>query len=488
MQHRAACSSQRAIGNRLGMNPKVKMLQFAASVFDAFIGETIAPLIAGATVCVPSDYARLNSLVKYIQDCKVNWAMLTPSFARTIRPESVPSIKLLMLTGEAIPRDVFEVWVTKVRLINGWGPAETCVFSSLHEWTSIEESTMTIGKPVASFCWLVDPKNPLKLAPTGTLGEVIIQGPTLLREYLDDPKRTAEALLTGKPTWAYDSGERGWNRFYKTGDLCFYNDRGLLEFSSRKDTQLKIRGQRVEVGEVEHQIRTLMPDLSQVAVDAVRGDGGVQLFAYICNNADTTVRKQSERKADLFMQIDDDLRNQIADLTRQLRALLPSYMIPKAIIPCAYMPFITSTKLDRKTLNMEASKLSSSQIAEYALQSSVKRKPETEMEALLQGLWAKVLNLPPDTIGRDDSFLAIGGDSIAAVHLMAAAREKEIRISVDDVFRSPQLSELALRAGEKQSPKIKVLDIQPFELLNEEEITMIQNGRVHEICNLPPTA
>jgi acyl-CoA synthetase (AMP-forming)/AMP-acid ligase II len=108
---------------------------------------------------------------------------------------------------------------------------------------------------VGGFCWIVDPENPHCLAPTGTVGEVVIQGPTVLREYLSDAERTEAALVKSLPEWAPFRGEASWSRLYKSGDLCFYNSDGTIQFSSRKDTQVKIRGLRVELGEIEHHIR-----------------------------------------------------------------------------------------------------------------------------------------------------------------------------------------------------------------------------------------
>ncbi|KAH8902238.1 acetyl-CoA synthetase-like protein, partial [Coniochaeta sp. PMI_546] len=256
MQHHAVCTSQTAIAARLRLTADVRMLQFASFVFDLCIGEIIAPLISGAQLCVPSDRMRLNGIEDFIRQMDINWAFLTPAFARTIRPSDVPGLELLLLAGEAVGRDVFDQWFGHVRLVNGWGPAETCVFSTLHEWQSANESPLTVGRPVGGFCWIVDPEEPERLAPVGCAGEVVIQGPTILREYLADVARTKAATITTLPDWA--PHREGWNRFFKSGDLCFYNSKGEIQFISRKDTQVKIRGLRVELGEVEHHLQALI--------------------------------------------------------------------------------------------------------------------------------------------------------------------------------------------------------------------------------------
>ena len=196
----------------------------------------------------------MNGLKEFIAEQQVNWAFLTPAFARTLRPTDLPSLELLLLAGEAVSREILDTWLGHVRLVNGWGPAETCVFSTLHEWQSASESPLTVGRPVSPVCWIVNPEQPHRLAPTGCLGEVVLQGPTLLREYLHDPERTQASIVTTLPDWAPRQASPHWNRFFKSGDLCSYNTDGTIEFYSRKDTQVKIRGLRVELGEVEHHI------------------------------------------------------------------------------------------------------------------------------------------------------------------------------------------------------------------------------------------
>nr|POF14189.1 nonribosomal peptide synthetase tes [Quercus suber] len=156
MEHHALCTSQVAISRRLGLGPeKVRLLQFAAYVFDLSIGEIIGPLISGACVCVPSEHERINDLAGFIRRAGVNWAFLTPSVVRLFKPEDVPGLELLLLTGEAAGHDQLATWIGRVRLLNGWGPSETCCFSTLHEWQTAMESPMTVGRPVGGYCWIV---------------------------------------------------------------------------------------------------------------------------------------------------------------------------------------------------------------------------------------------------------------------------------------------------------------------------------------------
>lgn len=444
MEHGAVCTSQVDIAKRLGLGPGVNILQFSAFVFDVSVGEIVGPLITGATVSIPSDHVRLNSLAQFINDMEVTWAYLTPAFARTLKPTAVPNLELLLLAGEAVGNDVFETWYGQVRLVNGYGPAETCCFSIMHEWTAPTESPLTIGRPVGSFCWIVDADDSSRLAPIGTEGEIIIQGPTLLREYLGDPEKTARATLTELPSWAPRRDSLPWSRAFKSGDLGSYNSDGSIKFSSRKDTQVKIRGLRIELGEIEHHIQASLPTMRQIAVDVYASETKSQLVAFICDNE----RKLQGEHADLFSPLSSDLKDQISTLLGKMSISLPQYMIPSIFIPCNYMPVITSGKLDRKALRALASGLNAEQLGPYTLSYGVKRATETPMEARLQKIWAKILVLPVESIGRDDNFLRIGGDSINAIELVSAANDEGILITTDDIFRDPRLCALAEVATE----------------------------------------
>lgn len=318
IENGSVCTSQTALAKRLKLTPSVRILQFATFIFDMSVGEIIAPLISGACVCMPSDNQRINGIVEFIQEQRVNWAFLTPSFARTIQPRQVPSLELLVLGGEPIPQDVFLTWFGSLRLINGWGPAETCVVSALHEWTSAKESSNVIGRPVGGFCWVVDPDMPQHLAPIGTVGELAVQGPTLLREYLNDPRKT-EAALIPRPSWAPLPHDHHFNRFYLSGDLGFYNEDGNIVFSGRRGTQVKIRGLRVELAEVEHHIRDKLGAACDIAVDVVTTATGTSLVAFVsfdrCRQSDPS---GDDYGSNVFLQLNSYMQDMFHGLVGQL--------------------------------------------------------------------------------------------------------------------------------------------------------------------------
>jgi amino acid adenylation domain-containing protein len=478
MEHGSVCTSQTAIGKRLGLTSEVNMLQFAAFVFDLSIGEIVGPLITGATISIPSEHTRLNNLTAYMNEMNITWSYLTPAFARTLDPKALPKLELLLFAGEAVGRDVFESWFGHVTLANGWGPAETCCFSTIHIWQSLEESPLNIGRPVGGFCWIVDPNNPHRLAPTGTLGEVVIQGPTILREYLADPKRTAETVVTTLPDWAPLQESDQWRRFYKSGDLCSYNSDGTILFSSRKDTQVKIRGLRVELGEVEHHVRTQLPGVSQVAVDVFKGDRGTSLVAYFTFNKDTQTSSE-----ELFLPLTPELQRQLSAMVGELRIALPRYMVPSLFIPCRYMPFITSTKLDRNGLRSRLSKLTQADLEAYSLLNTEKRAPDTALEIRLARIWSQLLGITEENIGKDDAFLQIGGDSILAIQLVSQARELGISLTAKDIFDDSRLSVIATKAVEIDAAEVDG-EIEPFSLLTASQREAVNSEAVRQKCAL----
>ncbi|XPS92645.1 hypothetical protein M3J09_002030 [Ascochyta lentis] len=475
MEHGSVCTSMVAIAARLGLTSDVRMLQFASYAFDVFVFESICLLIAGACICVPSETARLTNLEDFMNRSAVTWADLTPTFTRTVDLSKVKTLQGLVIGGETAGEDIIRKWVgSKIRLVNAWGPAETCVISACHEYRSADDSPQTIGRSLGGCCWIVEPDNHELLTPIGCVGEIVVQGPTVLREYLEDEKKT-KAAIKAVPAWMPRRAEAKYGRLYKTGDLAFYNSDGTLEFVGRKDLQVKIRGQRVELGEVEYNIQTLLHGVEQVAVDVLPTEaGGVSLVAYLCFNRETSllgrngehpatngsnVDRTNEANGSngvndmdhMFLPLTPQVETKVRNLIKELRKKLPSYMVPASFIPCRFMPFITTTKLDRKKLRQKTAELDRESMARYSLvESEKKQPPETVEEIQMQQLWASVLKVPVETIGKNDSFLQVGGDSITAIRLVLLARRQGVNLTVPVIFQDGRLSHLAAISGAVQ--------------------------------------
>jgi non-ribosomal peptide synthetase component F len=173
IEHGSVCTSQISLGKSLGLTRQTRFLQFASYVFDSCIAEIIATLLVGGCVCVPSNEMRWTGIPDFIRETNVN--------IRTMKPADVPNLKLLITASESAGPDILNTWLDHVRLFNAWGPAEICCIATMHEWTSVSDSPMTVGRAIDGSCtWIVDPDNHTRLTPVGCVGELVVQGPTIL--------------------------------------------------------------------------------------------------------------------------------------------------------------------------------------------------------------------------------------------------------------------------------------------------------------------
>jgi len=256
--HAAFCTSAAAFTRRMNINATSRTFQFASYTFDASCIEILSALTVGATVCVPSEEERMNNPAGAIRRLKATWSLLTPSVLGTIEPDRVPCLKTLVSGGEALPGSIIKKWGTSTCFINAYGPTECAVVAATCYKSTLDHKILdtepgTIGTGSGARLWIVHPRNHDRLMPVGTIGELIIEGPTVARGYLNDEVKTAKAFIEN-PAWAsvIAVAHPGFTttRMYKSGDLVRYNTDGSISYIGRKDTQIKINGQRVELGEV----------------------------------------------------------------------------------------------------------------------------------------------------------------------------------------------------------------------------------------------
>ncbi|KAI1676716.1 Nonribosomal peptide synthetase [Pyrenophora tritici-repentis] len=467
VEHSAASTSCLAHGKMMNLGRGTRALQFSAHTFDFSLMEIFTTLMYGGCVCIPSDYDRTNNLADAITRLNVNMALLTPTVANLLEPTCVPSLKLMVLGGEAVEEKDIARWTGNVRLMNGYGPTECCILSNMHNIIPYHSTPRTIGTAVGSISWVVDPNNHDELVPIGVAGELLIEGPILAREYLNDVEKT-RAVFIDNPAWLL-RGTTNWpgrqGRLYKTGDLVRYEPDGELVYIGRKDGQVKIRGQRVELGEIEHHLRECMPTIQQTVVEVV------------------TLAGDSKTTLAAFLQLDDEGRSALVDAasdnnaaaaavshvvlpaetSAKLAQQLPGYMIPSIYFAVQEIPLTASGKTDRKRLREVGGSFSAQQLAEMqTLAQGQKRQPSTEAQRTMQQLWARALSIEPASIGLDDSFFQLGGDSIVAIKLVGEARTAGVNLSVADLFSYPTLDTLPVVFG---VPKPIRRETSPFVLL-----------------------
>ena len=450
ISHHAFATGATSHAPAILMRQSSRVLQFSNLCFDASVMEILTTLITGACICIPSDEERMNNISGAINRMGVTWTLLTPSVANMLDPEKVPSLQVLVTGGEAMQARHIAKWCSSTALVNAYGPSECAVIATTSvkvdlDGSRLNEDSSNIGRGVGCRCWVVNPHDHNQLMPVGSVGELIIEGNTVARGYLNNEEKTAKAFVT-RPDWmSYNDDEivAGHSRLlYKTGDLVRYNTAGDLIYVARKDTQVKLNGLRIELGDIEHHVKEHLPDRIEAAVEMAAPAGQpTALAAFICP------KENSPSTDALILPMSEKITALGKDLKMKLTKALPGYMVPSLYFPISHMPWTASGKLDRVRLRKAVTALPQEELAPFRLASSSSRKknqePSTEMEKSLQRLWASFLGISPESISTNDNFFDIGGDSVIGMKLGSAARAERISLSVFDIFRKPTLAEMA---------------------------------------------
>lgn len=496
LEHSALCTCAATMGSVLGIGPGTRMTQFASYTFDVSLQDIITTLQRGGTICVISDYQKMDDLADGINSTRANWADITSTVASLLRPTDVPSLKRLNTGGEPLTREVVDVWADHVALHNLYGPAETTINNTCSKRLSKDSSAANIGKCYGSSGWIVDADNTDRLVPMGCVGELIVEGPLLARHYLNEPEKTKAAFLED-PAWTRDGSSSSTSRrFYKTGDLCSFNTDGTLNIFGRRDGQVKINGQRVELDEIMYQVQSRLPSNQQTVVDAMDIEElarGKTIITYIYAQSHA---QYANSQTDIQIPISSALDFDLKSLQASLAESLPRYMIPSMYIPVTRIPITPSGKMDRAILRQMVSNLSKEQLLHYMLADATTLPVTTEMEFTVQALWSQVLGVEKQYIGVNDNFFGLGGDSVGAMKLAAAARGKKIAMSVSDIFASPTLSAMARAAKYSDIEQQATLSVVPFGLIKDpiqlESILDEASGQCgvdkHAIQNCYPTS
>ncbi|MFD7716353.1 amino acid adenylation domain-containing protein [Streptomyces sp. NPDC059814] len=409
--HGALRARMRETRRQLDLTCEDRVLQFASISFDSSVGQLFAPLVSGASLVLRDEAWDPGMLGQALRTNEVTVAWLTPSAfgalaAQLDGPESLgPELRLVRLGGEALPREQVRQWFrhTSVPLVNGYGPTEAAQEAATARITGPGDH-VPIGRPVANAkVFVVDRHG--RPVPVGVPGEMWISCPGLARGYLGRPELTAEKFtvvtVDGTP-----------RRVYRTGDLAKWHPDGHLEFTGRGDGQVKLRGYRIEPGEIEAALLT-HPSVTLATV-LLREDvpGDPRLVAYVV--ADPPV--------------------EAGTLRAHLQRDLPDYMIPAAFVPLDRIPLTPNGKTDRRALPAPASDRSELGAAYTA--------PRTETERTVAGVWAQVLGI--DTVGVDDDFFALGGHSLLATQVVSRLRRRlGVDIPVRTLFSAPTPALLA---------------------------------------------
>ncbi len=416
--------------------------QTAPQCFDISLWQLVCALLAdGRTLIIGQDVILdVERFVDEVSRGRVTVLQVVPSYLEVVlsyleqHPRELPDLRFVSVTGEALKKELTERWFAAepgIKLVNAYGLTETSDDTNHAVMDRVPAGNgVPLGRPVGNVRVYVTDEH-LAPVPLGAPGAIVFAGVCVGRGYVNDPERTRLAF-TADP---FCPGER----LYRGGDFGRWLPEGGLEFLGRKDTQVKIAGFRIEIGEIENTLLRV-PGVRDGAVVIAGADQGKRLVAF-CSGPEPVGSEV---------------------LRERLGQSLPGYMVPAAFHWRDSLPLTANSKIDRKALTALAGTLeaapepgpaasaadaadaadaaSKADAADAASTASVTSKPGTPAEQRLAAAWAAVLGIPPDQIGREDHFFDRGGTSLSAVKL-AIALDREI--SLKELTRYPVLADLA---------------------------------------------
>lgn len=434
LTHRGLCNLATAMAKALDLKPGRRVLQFAALGFDAVVWEVFNTLLNGATLCLADRYSLMPgpALVELFRKQSITTVTVPPSALAALPDETLRALRTIVVAGEACPADVVARWATGRTFINAYGPSETTVCATLTV-CSAEREPPPIGRPIDNTrVYLLD--RYLRHVPAGVRGELHIGGVGVARSYLHQPALTAAKFIPDP------FGQEPGARLYRTGDLARYRPDGQIEFHGRTDHQVKVRGYRIEPGEVEAALEA-HPDVSEAAVIVGDGPGNQkQLIAYTVSRSPDTTPKPDE-------------------LRRFLERRLPPFIIPSAFVSLEALPLTPIGKLDRQALPTPEVQRPQLEVA-YA-------PPRTEVERTVAAVWETVLGV--ERVGADDNFFDLGAHSLLMVRAHARLRQTYGKdLPLVTLFRYPTVRSLAQHLNNRGQESTEVtFDEQKTQRLNE---------------------
>ncbi|QIB43053.1 non-ribosomal peptide synthetase [Streptomyces aureoverticillatus] len=426
-----------AMLDRMKVTPDSRILQFGSPSFDVSVGELGMSLLSGSTLVMADkeDLSPGAPLVETINRHGVTHAVMSPAVLAALPTGSLPTVRSLAVAGEATAPELVATWAAGRRMINGYGPTETTVGVTMSAPLAGDGKVPPIGAPISNTeAHVLD--DDLKPVADGVAGELYIAGAPLARGYLGRPGITSERFVAcpfGKP------GER----MYRTGDLVEWGADGQLVFHGRADTQVKIRGLRIELREIEAALMA-HPRVAHAVVVVHEGRGsGKQLVGYVVPAGAGDTDTASKGGGTGHMSFDSGFAT--GELRGYLGERLPDFMVPATVMVLDRLPLTPNGKVDKK------------QLPEPEFKGGVYRAPGTEEEEVLAAAFAAVLGL--DRVGIDDDFFAVGGDSIQSIQVVSRARAQGLEVSAREVFESRTVARLAeVAVANKQAGAAVVLE------------------------------
>src|SRR5881296_3317235 len=409
----------------LGIGEGQVVAQTAPQCFDISLWQLVAALLVGGRTLIVEQETILDAerFVDKVVEGRVAVLQVVPSYLEVLltyleqHPRELSDLRFVSVTGEALKKELTQRWFAaepEIKLVNAYGLTETSDDTNHEVMDRVpDRERVPLGPPINNVhVYVVDEH--LSPAPLGAPGELVFAGVCVGRGYINDPERTRRAFLADP--------HRESQRLYRSGDYGRWLPEGKVEFLGRRDTQVKISGFRIEIGEIENTLLRLPGVREGAVVVTERADRSKHLVAFY----------SGQRPLDAGV------------LRDQLRESLPEYMVPPIFHWRERLPLTDNSKIDRKALTALAGELD---VAEQD-----RDGPSTATEHWLAAAWAEVLGIPKDQIGRRDQFFDLGGTSLSALRLVITL---DRAVSFKDLTDHPILADLATLVDDRSARRLR---------------------------------
>lgn len=424
--HENICSNLKMLGHLYPIAEESRLLQVCNQAFDVSVFEIFFTWSQGMCLCSATNDVLFRDLELSVRHFGVTHLSMTPTVAALVKPDNVPNVKFLVTSGEPLTGTIHRRWAGR-GLYQGYGPSETTNICTVNIAMPLEDTINNIGQSFANTSTFVLPQNgdfaPL---PRGALGELCFGGQQVFQGYQNMPDLTAGKVIN----------HPRYGRIYRSGDLGRLAPDGSILIEGRTDTQRKIRGQRIELSEVNNTLLGCSAVLDATVL--ITGEHGAETLVAFW------VPEQSSKNGYSILDIDREIAASIADIKKELETNLPSYMVPSSLIPISAFPMTGQSKVDNGRLLEDFGDLPDDYIEQLADEDGIDDGEWTDTDHSIRQILTETLGAPETSIHRNTALFGLGLDSLSAIRLAANIKTKVgVQMDVSTILKKPKLALLS---------------------------------------------
>ncbi|PSK56044.1 Nonribosomal peptide synthetase 2 [Elsinoe australis] len=424
--HENICSNLKMLGHLYPIAEESRLLQVCNQAFDVSVFEIFFTWSQGMCLCSATNDVLFRDLELSVRQFGVTHLSMTPTVAALVKPDNAPKVKFLVTSGEPLTGTIHRRWAGR-GLYQGYGPSETTNICTVNIAMPLEDTINNIGQSFANTSTFVLPQNgdfaPL---PRGALGELCFGGQQVFQGYQSMPDLTAGKVIN----------HPRYGRIYRSGDLGRLAPDGSILIEGRTDTQRKIRGQRIELSEVNNTILGCSAVLDATVL--ITGEHGAETLVAFW------IPEHSSKNGYSILDIDREIVASIADIKKELETNLPSYMVPSSLIPISAFPMTGQSKVDNGRLLEDFGDLPDDYIEQLADEDGIDDGEWTDTDHSIRQILTDTLGAPETSIHRNTALFGLGLDSLSAIRLAANIKTKVgVQMDVSTILKKPKLALLS---------------------------------------------